>query len=47
VCRTTSPSSLGSTAAGLLLDVIADPEASEIKHVTLKPELVVRRSTVI
>jgi LacI family transcriptional regulator len=38
---------LGSTAAGLLLDVIADPEASEIKHVTLKPELVVRRSTVI
>lgn len=34
---------IGTTAAGLLLDAIADPAAR--KHVTLKPELVVRRST--
>ncbi|MET0766253.1 MAG: LacI family DNA-binding transcriptional regulator [Aeromicrobium sp.] len=36
---------MGSTAATLLLDVIADPEASEVKHLTLKPELFIRRST--
>ena len=36
---------LGSTAATLLLDVIADPAGSKVKHTTLKPELVVRRST--
>ena len=38
-------SDMGSTAASLLLGVIADPEASKVRHVTLKPELVVRRST--
>ena len=37
---------MGSTAASLLLDVIADPTSAKIKHITLKPELVVRRSTV-
>lgn len=37
---------LGSTAASLLLDVIADPDASDVRHLTLKPELVVRHSTV-
>ncbi|MCW2839029.1 MAG: LacI family transcriptional regulator [Aeromicrobium sp.] len=36
---------MGSTAATLLLGVIADPAASEVEHVTLKPELIVRRST--
>ena len=36
---------LGSAAATLLLDVIADPAGSTVKHTTLKPELVVRRST--
>jgi LacI family transcriptional regulator len=36
---------LGSTAASLLLEVIADPAGSEVTHVTLQPELVVRRST--
>lgn len=36
---------LGSTAANLLLEVIADPAGSQVQHVTLKPELVVRRST--
>jgi len=36
---------LGSAAAALLLDVIADPAGSAVKHTTLKPELVVRRST--
>jgi LacI family transcriptional regulator len=36
---------MGSTAAGLLLDVIADPDASEVQHVILEPELIVRRST--
>jgi LacI family transcriptional regulator len=36
---------MGRTAARLLLDVIADPEASEVQHVTLEPQLVVRRST--
>jgi LacI family transcriptional regulator len=36
---------MGRTAARLLLDVIADPEASVVQHVTLEPELVVRRST--
>jgi LacI family transcriptional regulator len=37
---------MGSTAASLLLGVIADPAASRVRHVTLEPELVVRRSTV-
>nr|MCW2728273.1 LacI family transcriptional regulator [Aeromicrobium sp.] len=36
---------MGSTAASLLLDVIADPATSTVQHITLKPELVVRRST--
>jgi LacI family transcriptional regulator len=36
---------MGSAAATLLLEVIADPEGSKVKHATLKPELVVRRST--
>jgi LacI family transcriptional regulator len=36
---------MGSTAASLLLDVIDDPGSSKVRHVTLKPELVVRRST--
>lgn len=36
---------MGSTAATLLLGVIADPAASRVQHITLKPELVVRRST--
>lgn len=36
---------LGSAAATLLLDVIADPAGSKVKHTTLKPELVIRRST--
>jgi len=36
---------MGSTAAQLLLDVIADPAASKVRHITLKPELVVRRSS--
>ncbi|NRQ48220.1 LacI family DNA-binding transcriptional regulator [Aeromicrobium stalagmiti] len=36
---------MGSAAASMLLDVIADPAASTVKHLTLKPELVVRRST--
>jgi len=36
---------MGSTAAQLLLDVIADPAASKVEHVTLEPELVIRRST--
>ncbi len=36
---------MGATASSLLLDVIADPAASKVRHVTLKPELVVRRST--
>lgn len=36
---------MGSTASTLLLDVIADPAGSEVRHITLKPELVVRRST--
>jgi LacI family transcriptional regulator len=36
---------MGSAAATMLLDVIADPGASKVKHTTLKPELVVRRST--
>jgi LacI family transcriptional regulator len=36
---------MGSTAASLLLDVIADPGSSKVKHLTLKPELVIRRST--
>ncbi|MET0447714.1 MAG: LacI family DNA-binding transcriptional regulator [Aeromicrobium sp.] len=36
---------MGSTAATLLLDVIRDPAASRVRRVTLKPELVVRRST--
>lgn len=36
---------MGSTAAHLLLDVIADPAGSRVRHITLKPELVVRRST--
>jgi LacI family transcriptional regulator len=37
---------MGATAASLLLDVIADPLNSKITHLTLKPELVVRRSTI-
>ena len=37
---------MGSTAATLLLDVIAaGTTKAEVKHITLKPELVVRRST--
>ena len=36
---------LGSTAATLLLGVIADPTGSGVQHTTLQPELVVRRST--
>jgi LacI family transcriptional regulator len=36
---------MGSTAATMLLDVIADPAASSVNRVTLTPELVVRRST--
>lgn len=36
---------MGSAAATLLLDVIAEPACSKVKHLTLKPELVVRRST--
>lgn len=37
---------MGSTAATLLLEVIAAGNTkAEVKHVTLKPELVVRRST--
>jgi hypothetical protein len=37
----------GTTAPTLLLDVIAAGTAkAKIQHVTLKPELVVRRSTV-
>jgi LacI family transcriptional regulator len=35
---------LGSSAATLLLDVIANPSVA-VRHITLKPELVVRRST--
>jgi len=37
---------MGSTAASLLLDVIAEPASSTVRHLTLKPELVIRRSTV-
>lgn len=36
---------MGSAAARLLLDVIADPASSSVTHLTLKPDLVVRRST--
>lgn len=36
---------MGSTASTLLLGVIADPEGSKVQHITLKPELIVRRST--
>lgn len=36
---------MGSTASTLLLGVIADPAGSTVQHITLKPELVVRRST--
>lgn len=36
---------MGSAAAALLLDVIADPDGAKVTHQTLKPELVVRRST--
>jgi LacI family transcriptional regulator len=36
---------MGTAAASLLLDVIADPESSKVTHLTLKPELVIRRST--
>ncbi len=36
---------MGRTAASILLDVIADPDNSKVRHVTLKPELVVRTST--
>jgi LacI family transcriptional regulator len=37
---------MGSTAATLLLDVIAaGNDTADVKHITLKPELVVRRST--
>lgn len=36
---------MGSTASTLLLDVIADPGASTVQHITLTPELTVRRST--
>ncbi|KQX74533.1 hypothetical protein ASD10_04690 [Aeromicrobium sp. Root472D3] len=37
---------IGSTAATMLLEVIANPPGSAVRHVTLEPELVVRRSTV-
>ncbi|KAA1380609.1 LacI family DNA-binding transcriptional regulator [Aeromicrobium fastidiosum] len=36
---------LGSTAASLLLEAIASPERSDVRHVMLEPELVVRQST--
>ncbi|KQX74476.1 LacI family DNA-binding transcriptional regulator [Aeromicrobium sp. Root472D3] len=36
---------MGSTAATMLVDVIADPAASTVRHITLMPELVVRRSS--
>jgi LacI family transcriptional regulator len=36
---------MGSTAASLLIDAIADPEGSKVERITLEPELVVRRST--
>ncbi|AWB94027.1 LacI family transcriptional regulator [Aeromicrobium chenweiae] len=36
---------MGSVAATTLLGVIADPGSSTVQHVTLKPQLVVRRST--
>ncbi|MCD9200158.1 LacI family DNA-binding transcriptional regulator [Aeromicrobium wangtongii] len=36
---------MGSISASLLLDVVADPAASRVQHITLQPELVVRRST--
>ncbi|MRJ76506.1 substrate-binding domain-containing protein [Aeromicrobium sp. SMF47] len=36
---------MGSVAARTLIGVIADPAGSKVQHVTLKPQLVVRRST--
>lgn len=36
---------MGSTASVLLLGVITDPDGSTVQHITLQPELVVRRST--
>lgn len=36
---------MGRTAAAMLLEAIADPQTAKVRHVTLKPELVVRRST--
>ena len=36
---------LGTVAAELLLDTIAQPDTSRLRHVVLEPELVVRRST--
>jgi LacI family transcriptional regulator len=36
---------MGVTATSLLLDVIDAPDSSPVRHVKLKPELVVRRST--
>lgn len=37
---------MGRTAATILLETIADPKNSKVRHITLKPELVVRASTV-
>jgi LacI family transcriptional regulator len=37
---------MGAVAADLLLEVIGNPDAAQIRHVVLEPELVVRRSTV-
>ena len=36
---------MGGTAAAMLLEVIADPEGAKVRHIMLKPELVVRTST--
>ncbi|MDF9714976.1 LacI family DNA-binding transcriptional regulator [Nocardioides sp. ChNu-99] len=37
---------MGEAATSRLLDVIADPAGSQVEHIVLEPELVVRRSTV-
>lgn len=36
---------MGRTAATILLEEIADPQSSKVRHITLKPELVVRTSS--
>lgn len=36
---------MGRTAASMLLELIADPDNAKVRHITLKPELVIRTST--